>query len=94
MSFLVKQTSEVKVANPSSTDSNNQRGGRSSPTVGDAAAQPAAPAEREFEPIVWINMSLMAKLVAVAAFFIYNKNLLHRVDQLLCIAGESYHSRS
>jgi hypothetical protein len=31
---------------------------------------------------------LMAKLVAVAAFFIYNKNLLHRVDQLLCIAGK------
>ena len=62
--------------------------------IPDAAAAAAVPAERELEPIVWINVSLMAKLIAVAAFFVYNKNLLHRMDQLLCIAGESYQKYS
>lgn len=79
------------------------KGPSSSQSAGDAALPDAAaaaaavavvPAERELEPIVWINVSLMAKLVAVAAFFAYNKNLFHKVDQLLCIAGEYYQKYS
>lgn len=87
-----KRTSEVKVANsPSVSNYHAVQREPPSPQIPNAAVLPgAAPAleERDLEPIVWINVSLMAKLVAVAAFFIYNKNLLHRVDQLLCIAGK------